>query len=328
MAKIDKKPLPIPRVAGRRKVGPGLRLRRGPGLAVQPGELSARCSSPSRAPRRGDGRLLVLLSDPFRGRKPNGSYSNMSDAYFSNTCLDFPVSTDVADYKALAPTFQKVAPHFRAVGLQRPALCVLVGAAPRTPAPASGAGAPPIVVVGSTGDPATPYEWAKALAEQLESAVLITRKGEGHTGYLFSNCVKKALDAYLLELTVPKQDSSATLRSTRRRATDTDLQNGRMSRSERARPFSALERWAGRPIGWWLVAGWAMAEALVFPIVPDVLVCLLALAAPRRAVVLFLAVVVGALAGSYVLYAIAVARPDVATAMVLAVPGRPPGDAG
>ncbi|MDP9483132.1 MAG: hypothetical protein M3P84_07925 [Chloroflexota bacterium] len=97
-----------------------------------------------------------------------------------------------------------------------------------------------------------------------------------------------------------------------------------MSHSERAGPFSALERWAGRPIGWWLVAGWAMAEALVFPIVPDVLLCLLVLAAPRRVVVLFLAVVVGALAGSYVLYAIAVARPDVATAMVLAVPGVRP----
>jgi 1-acyl-sn-glycerol-3-phosphate acyltransferase len=97
-----------------------------------------------------------------------------------------------------------------------------------------------------------------------------------------------------------------------------------MSQSRHVGPFSALERWAGLPIGWWLVAGWAMAEALVFPIVPDVLACLLVLAAPRRVVVLFLAVVVGALAGSSILYAIAVARPDIATAMVLAVPGVRP----
>ena len=46
--------------------------------------------------------------------------------------------------------------------------------------------------------------WAKALAKQLESAVLVTRKGEGHTSFLVNNCVKKALNAYLLDLKVPK----------------------------------------------------------------------------------------------------------------------------
>ena len=76
----------------------------------------------------------------------------------------------------------------------------------RTPAPATGAGAPPIVVIGSTGDPATPFQWARNLAAQLESGTLITRKGEGHTGYFFSNCVRKATDAYLLALTVPKKN--------------------------------------------------------------------------------------------------------------------------
>ena len=81
---------------------------------------------------------MVLLSDPFRGRKPNGSYSNQSDAYFSNTCLDFPVSTDVADYKALAATFRKVAPHFRAAAYNDLPCAFWSVPAERTPAPASG----------------------------------------------------------------------------------------------------------------------------------------------------------------------------------------------
>ena len=51
-------------------------------------------------------------------------------------------------------------------------------------------GAAPIVVVGTTNDPATPYEWSVSLAEQLSSGVLVTRVGEGHTGYNKGNaCV-------------------------------------------------------------------------------------------------------------------------------------------
>jgi len=153
--------------------------------------------------KRGDGRLIVAISDPFRGRKPDGGYSNQSDAYFSNTCLDFPVST-LATYKSLAARLRSAAPHFRSAAYND-LPCLYWPVAPqRTPAKASGAGAPPIVVVGSTYDPATPYAWAKSLADQLESAVLITRKGDGHTAYGESKCIGKAVDAYLLELKVPK----------------------------------------------------------------------------------------------------------------------------
>ena len=83
-------------------------------------------------------------------------YSNQSDAYFSNTCLDFPVSTDIATYSKMAGAFRKSAPHFRAAAFND-LPCAFWSVAPqRKPAQASGAGAPPIVVVGSTGDPATP----------------------------------------------------------------------------------------------------------------------------------------------------------------------------
>lgn len=66
-------------------------------------------------------------------------------------------------------------------------------------------GAGPIVVVGTTNDPATPYEWSESLADQLSEGVLITRVGEGHTGYNKGNvCVDDAVEAFLLEDVVPE----------------------------------------------------------------------------------------------------------------------------
>jgi predicted alpha/beta hydrolase family esterase len=62
---------------------------------------------------------------------------------------------------------------------------------------------PPIVVVGSTGDPATPYSDAQALAKELKHGVLLTRVGDGHTGYRASACVRSHVNQYLLTLTVP-----------------------------------------------------------------------------------------------------------------------------
>ena len=61
-----------------------------------------------------------------------------------------------------------------------------------------------LAVTGTTRDPATPYEWAVALADQLESGVLVSRDGDGHTGYNSGNeCVDGAVESYLVEGTVP-----------------------------------------------------------------------------------------------------------------------------
>jgi hypothetical protein len=64
-------------------------------------------------------------------------------------------------------------------------------------------GVPPILVVGSTGDPATPFEWAEAVVTQITGSVLLTRDGEGHTSYGRNLCIGQAVDAYLLELELP-----------------------------------------------------------------------------------------------------------------------------
>jgi hypothetical protein len=157
----------------------------------------------------GDGSLMLLLADPYRGRQPDGSYSNQQDAYTANTCLDYPAPTDVATYGAWARHQTASAPHFAALTAYNDLACAFWPvAAQRTPGPVTAAGAPPIVVVGSTGDPATPYPWAVSLAKELSSGVLVTRHGEGHTGFGASTCVQRAVDAYLLDLKAPKDGLS------------------------------------------------------------------------------------------------------------------------
>ena len=73
-----------------------------------------------------------------------------------------------------------------------------------TAAPLSAPGAPPILVVGTTHDPATPYVWAQRLAQELGSGVLLTRDGDGHTAYASGNaCIDRAVEKYLVDLVPP-----------------------------------------------------------------------------------------------------------------------------
>jgi hypothetical protein len=63
------------------------------------------------------------------------------------------------------------------------------------------------MVVGTTDDPATPYSGAVALATQLDSGVLVSRAGEGHTAYGSGNsCIDRTVDRYLVSGTVPTAD--------------------------------------------------------------------------------------------------------------------------
>ena len=92
-----------------------------------------------------------------------------------------------------------------------------------------------------------------------------------------------------------------------------------------AAPFARLERIAGGRSGLLIVGLWAFAEAIAFPIVPDVAIGLAALVAPRRVLVLFGGLVVGALLGTVILYGLTILAPDAVQAMLLALPGiRPP----
>ena len=151
----------------------------------------------------GDGTEIMELFDSYTGRQKDGSYTNEFEANTAINCLDAPAPT-VAAVQADAPAARAAAPVFGVANLYSEMSCSLwpVPATGR-PGPISAAGSPPIVVVGTTGDPATPYSEAQALASELQKGVLLTRVGEGHTAYPYSACIRSAVDAYLIDLTVP-----------------------------------------------------------------------------------------------------------------------------
>jgi hypothetical protein len=153
---------------------------------------------------QGDGSALLQLFDAYTERRPDGSYPNTLEANSAINCADQAWSANVADYPGLAAHAAQVAPEFGAANIYSSVICaVWPYRTTAAPAPITAPGAPPIVVVGSSGDPATPYVWAQALAHELQSGVLLTRNGEGHTGYQSSACIRGYVDAYLTGLTAP-----------------------------------------------------------------------------------------------------------------------------
>ncbi|MFI6602510.1 alpha/beta hydrolase [Nonomuraea sp. NPDC050536] len=155
---------------------------------------------------KGDGTILLRISDLYYERKDDGSYSNQTDANLAVNCLDHPTTRNPAVYEKQAREAAKIAPHFGAYigGGANPCVYWPVKATGKDRA-LHAKGAPPILVVGTKRDPATPYAWAQALATQLKSGVLLSYDGDGHTAYRTgSTCVDKAVDAYLIGKSVPE----------------------------------------------------------------------------------------------------------------------------
>lgn len=155
---------------------------------------------------KGDGSGLLALSDTYYERNDDGTYSNLMPAFAAVSCLDQPPAfTSPAEVTAALPDFEKASPVFGEGFAWSSLNCA------SWPAPATGAphrivakGADPILVVGTTRDPATPYRWAQSLAGQLSSGTLLTYDGDGHTAYgRGSDCIDTAINTYLLDGTPP-----------------------------------------------------------------------------------------------------------------------------
>jgi pimeloyl-ACP methyl ester carboxylesterase len=153
---------------------------------------------------RGNGTLLLRFSDLYLGRKADGTYDNQTDANTAVNCVDRPVPLDVASYDALGPKFASASALFGPAFQYSNLICAYwpVKAKGKV-GPITAEGAPPILLIGGTGDPATPYAWAKAVNNVLTGSVLLTREGNGHVSYDKSACAKKIIDAYLIDLTLP-----------------------------------------------------------------------------------------------------------------------------
>jgi hypothetical protein len=157
------------------------------------------------ATARGSGDQMLALTDGYTERQPGGKYSNLTAAFYATSCLDGPSPRTVADVQRLADRAARVAPHFGASSAWLGLPCTYWPVPPRDkPAAVHAEGAPPLLVVGTIHDPATPYASAQSLAGQLRTGHLLTFDGDGHTAYgRGSSCIDDVVESYLLTAKVP-----------------------------------------------------------------------------------------------------------------------------
>jgi pimeloyl-ACP methyl ester carboxylesterase len=159
---------------------------------------------------KGDVTQMLRIADIAADREQNGKYSgNSSFAFNAINCLDYPTVSDTAAMRADAEGLKKDSPTFGYFFAYGGVNCKdWPYKSVRTPRPIEYSGQEPIVVIGTTGDPATPVEWATALRKQLGNASLVTWKGEGHTAYGRSNgCVSDAVDSYFVDGKQPSDNT-------------------------------------------------------------------------------------------------------------------------
>jgi pimeloyl-ACP methyl ester carboxylesterase len=158
------------------------------------------------AAKDGDGSALMELADSLNGRNPDGTYTNLLESNTAINCVDRPYPHDMAAYDASATVLARIAPHFGAAVAYSGLSCAFWPVRPvDAPRTLHVTAAPPILVIGTKNDPATPYQWAQSLAGQLAGSALLTFTGDGHTVYGDgrSTCIDEATDAYLVDLRLP-----------------------------------------------------------------------------------------------------------------------------
>jgi pimeloyl-ACP methyl ester carboxylesterase len=202
LAQADQTPIPSSEQGETRKATPGVVM-----TAVQAAMYDTaswpQLAQALAAGQKGDSAGLFSLADSHSGRLANGTYSNLLDANLAINCADTDERYGEGEIRDLAKEWGATYPLFgagSAVGLYT----CSVWQADRTPLPERDAeGSAPILVVGNSGDPVTPLPGAEDMADDLDNGVLLVWQGQGHTAYPKSDCIKAAVNSYLIDLTVP-----------------------------------------------------------------------------------------------------------------------------
>jgi pimeloyl-ACP methyl ester carboxylesterase len=148
--------------------------------------------------RRGDGTALLHLYDDYFHRNADGTHDNALEAFQVITCEDHPERLTVAEDDADSARFQAIAPRF-SPNTTGSYTCTFFPPSHEPIIRVTAAGAGPVLVMGTTGDPATPLASTRRMAAALQDARLVVVKAEGHTGYHANACSGKAIDAYLID---------------------------------------------------------------------------------------------------------------------------------
>ncbi len=153
----------------------------------------------------GDGSQALLMSDISSDLDDNGNYPEDQGAFRLIDCLDYPVTTDRAEITANADALIEANDLFgQYFGYGEVGCFTLPFTSGAVRDEITAPGTPPILVIGTTRDPATPYEWAESLADQLEQGIFLGYDGDGHTAYGAGSCIDTAVDEFLLDGTVPQ----------------------------------------------------------------------------------------------------------------------------
>jgi hypothetical protein len=153
--------------------------------------------------QNGDGAGLLDLYDAYTRRNSDGTWSDLLEAFQVISCADTVARQSVEESDAFAATLHDVAPRLIPPGIGGDYFCTFFPEATEPRAAITGAGAGPIVVIGATGDPATPLIGTEAMAATLEGGVLVVVEANDHGGYLASRCARDLVDRYLVDLEPP-----------------------------------------------------------------------------------------------------------------------------
>lgn len=161
------------------------------------------------AMKRGDGTAFVAFADNYNGRDENGHYDGSMDALRVISCADSMADAPTPErVQQVVDQLKREAPLFSrdttAADFEGPGCKFWPFRTPEKPHAVKAPGSDPILVIGTTGDPATPYAASERLAAGFENATLLTLEGEGHTAYSRGNsCIDKAVNDYLVNGTMP-----------------------------------------------------------------------------------------------------------------------------
>jgi pimeloyl-ACP methyl ester carboxylesterase len=194
----------------------------------------------------GDGSALIRLADEYNERSADGTWGSIAQAFRAITCADFagrPTADEAkAAYEEVAGTEQETSadgPNPSCLDWE-PTVEPLVRVGP--------ADTPPILVVGTKGDPATPYANTAAMAKALGNGVVLTWDGDGHTAFAGSSqCINDAVTSYLVDLKVPAEGTTCPAEDGGPTGSSSSGSEYSLDRTVLSEPIEEALKMAGQP---------------------------------------------------------------------------------